>query len=86
MGPFSIVFIANTGRADKPLPGYLVEALERYEQEEQRARYCLVAHDVQIELGSPMGTQSKCLGLHGAGGSVQYALLDMLSKFNPGRY
>lgn len=85
LGPYSVVFIANTGRGDEPLPGYLKEALERF-QREGKARYLLVAHDVEVTPDSPMRVSSETLGLSGQGRSVQYALLDMLGKFNPGAY
>lgn len=84
LGPYSVVFIANTGRDDPPLPAYLKEALERF-QKEGKARYLLVAHDVRIGF-SPLRASSDSLGLSGEGGSMQYAVLDMLGRFNPGRY
>lgn len=81
---YSLVFIANTGRDDPPMPDYLVEALTRFEKEGV-ARYKLIAHDICINNG-PLRTSSNHLRLQGSGVSVQYALLDMLSKFNPGPY
>jgi hypothetical protein len=78
----SVVFIANTGRDDPPLPDYLKEALARFKKE-GGARYLLVAHDVAVA-GSTVASIE--LGMHGDGKSTQYAILDMLGKFNPGAY
>lgn len=84
IGPFTVVFIANTGRGDQPLPDYLLEALNRFQEERAKPRYCLVAHDVQIFPG--MAARSQTLKLSGEGDSVQFAVLNMLGEFNPGPY
>lgn len=81
--PFSVVFIANSGRSDEPLPDYLQEALRRFAQEEKKPRYCLIAHDVE---GGGSSVFSKTLGMSGTGKSTQGSLLNMLARYNPGIY
>ena len=82
----SVVFIANTGRDDPPLPEYLMEALLRFEREGQ-ARYKLNAHDLEVSTtGTGMGVSSQKLKLSGLGKSVQFALLDMFGTHDPGAY
>lgn len=78
----SLVFIANTGRADTPLPSYLVEALQRF-KEEGGARYVLVAQDLVVD--GP-NVSSEKLRLSGQGATVQQALVAMVGQFNPGTY
>ncbi len=86
MQNLSLVFIANTGRNDKSLPQYLLDALNRFQIEQAGAdnpRYFLVTHDLKI---GPGEVSSERLGMRGQGRSTQYALLDLLDKINPGPY
>ncbi len=82
---YSVVFIANTGRNDVPLPDYLLEALARFQSEKEGApRYCLIAHDMSVHPG--VSVRSPSLGLNGDGLSIQGAMLNMLGKFKPDEY
>ncbi|MBP6888443.1 MAG: hypothetical protein KBC21_01950 [Candidatus Pacebacteria bacterium] len=83
---YSIVFIANTGRQDGPLPKYLLEALQRFQDEKKEGapRYCLIAHDMSVYPG--VSVRSPSLGLNGDGLSIQGAMLNMLGNFDPGQY
>lgn len=80
--PYTLVFLFNNGRDDKPLPTYLVEALERFVQE-GGCRHCVVAHDVEGS-GSHLTSRTlNCAGQDERG--MQAAALNMLSKCPPER-